>query len=993
MCNDVQLGMGELRDFVRQLLEEAETILSEELCFGAKDLPEFDLGKLRDNWNDGMPGASFATNPNNSGAFEDAADWFPSHLRNNPGLGDLLYTSPGDGTQPRVNSKAARQYEDSVQRFLECMLILLHIGSGQPARRPELMGLRWRNVQADKRNLFLHEGLLCFILFYHKSLNMLNASRYPVRFLLPTVGRLLARFLILIQPVRAYFHQEVRIPETVSDYLWHDGQEPWCDDRLSDLLRLKSRQMIGVELNVQTWRQIAVGIAIQKFSGVGYNGDFDIDRDEHTPADGHAGAPRRLQEPAGGMPEVLHRQASHNARTGNSRYGGTINYNAGLTNAGLQEYRYASQLWHDFIRGPFGSKRHAGGGSMGTQLPLAKRLAVSRSSPTGRRAWSAEEALCELRHMYGAVATYRSRQQAMAIGSVIRNEPEIIAVLSTGEGKSLLYLLPSRLPASLTTVLIVPLVALKQDTVRRCHDLGVVATVWDANAPPGPGCPLLIVSLDQAVGEAFLTYLFRQSAEGRIGRIVVDEAHLIVHAGHYRRRMQRLKQLRTIDCQFICLTATLPRTMMDELKKETLLSKPLVFRSSGRKETIAYRVQRLRPGRDMVECVAKMAVSHRLEEEDRGIVFTRTTAQADALAVEIGCNAYHSSSGSEAEKLAVLDGWYKGEDRWLVGTSAFGLGVDHPYVRVVLHVDEPWGAIDFAQESGRLCRGGGQGVAAVILPANWRPKHKEAAASAGLISADVRAMQEFLDSPRCRRTPLSSFLDGEIRFCDDRDVRCDRCRKLGLQDMSGVDTDAVYVQSMAVEPTRNMPASNVEEESTKLPPSRQLLKTHNMRMANGAERFKQTLKLFNGHCAFCLLLGVDENQSSSHATMDCSHKFRFFDDKNSAGGRWMAFYTACFGCGLIQSICPEQGQKDPVTNKFNCTFRDIVVPLCWALFQGRFDQTQELYQKTVGDRQFDTPRDYFRWLGESENWYERQSSRLMRIAEGILNDRFLTKYT
>ena len=160
------------------------------------------------------------------------------------------------------------QYEDSVQRFLEHMMVLLHVSSGQPARRPEFLGLRWRNRQADKRNLFIHDGYLVFILTYHKSLNMTNASRYPARFLLPEVGRLLVRFLVLVQPFRVWLAAETGVPSSSgSEYLWHDGTALWTENRMTAVLRSKAEQAIGVRLTVQAWRQLAVGIAIRKFAG------------------------------------------------------------------------------------------------------------------------------------------------------------------------------------------------------------------------------------------------------------------------------------------------------------------------------------------------------------------------------------------------------------------------------------------------------------------------------------------------------------------------------------------------------------------------------------------------------------------------------------------------------------------------------------------------------------------------------------------------------
>lgn len=61
-----------------------------------------------------------------------------------------------------IRSEFAQKYEKSVQRFLECRLILIHKGSGQPARRKEFLSMRWQNIELMKRNIFLHDGCVLF---------------------------------------------------------------------------------------------------------------------------------------------------------------------------------------------------------------------------------------------------------------------------------------------------------------------------------------------------------------------------------------------------------------------------------------------------------------------------------------------------------------------------------------------------------------------------------------------------------------------------------------------------------------------------------------------------------------------------------------------------------------------------------------------------------------------------------------------------------------
>jgi len=142
--------------------------------------------------------------------------------------------------------------------------------------------------------------------------------------------------------------------------------------------------------------------------------------------------------------------------------------------------------------------------------------------------------------MHGPGAVYQGKQ-SQAMQAVIDDRLQVVAVLGTGEGQSLLYQLPASLPGAGTTVLIVPLVALKQDMIRKCKWLGVECTVWRADELPGTGCPLLLVSLDQAVQAPFLTYLNQLDVSGELARIVIDESHLVCTAENYRRRVTEVK--------------------------------------------------------------------------------------------------------------------------------------------------------------------------------------------------------------------------------------------------------------------------------------------------------------------------------------------------------------------------------------------------------------------------------------------------------------------
>ena len=563
---------------------------------------------------------------------------------------------------------------------LEHMMVLMHLGSGQPARKPEYLGMRWCNKASDKRNLFVHDGYVLFILTYHKSLAMSNASRWPVRFLLPTVGELLVRYLVLVQPFRIWLKEEVSIPEDVSEYLWSHGAEAWTENQMTKILASETKAVLGIRINVQSWRQMAAGIAIKKSGKLRYPVEADLDSDDDSDDDRDGD----LKGPA--MPDAFHWQASHTPRTGNQVYGGTVNFQHGLTDAGLQEFRRASQLWHGLCMTTTaeeeeaqgtrrrGSRKHGREDSnpgAAPDWPLAKRVAFRKAPLRHRRRWTMAEAQRALEALYGPGARYRSQKQADAMQLVLDGIGQVVAVLGTGEGKSLLYMLPSRLRGAGTTVVIVPLIGLKQDLIRRCEEMRLGYKVWVAREEEGGrivGCALVLVSAEEAVSKAFLKYLNRLEAGNALDRVVFDKSHLVLTASEYRPKMRLIRELRGLRCQFLFLTATLPPSMLGQFERKVLLSRPSVVRSSTLRADLDYNARRS-GGRDL-QRFALDEVRQVLqldwfagEAGARCIVYTATWADADAVAERLGCQRYSSDSGHEAAKAAALSVMSKWDER------------------------------------------------------------------------------------------------------------------------------------------------------------------------------------------------------------------------------------------------------------------------------------------------------------------------------------------
>jgi Orsellinic acid/F9775 biosynthesis cluster protein D/DEAD/DEAH box helicase/Helicase conserved C-terminal domain len=1044
---DITYKVSYLRDELTYCLAEARRIFAQDLCLGLPDIPVYPPHDLVDNWDEAAAAKSFLDDVRNADCLNGGNTWIYDRVFSSPELLQAALYKNEVGDWP-VQADFAYQYEAAVQHFLEFMMTLIHKGSGQPSRRPEMLGLRWQNVAGDKRNLFIHDGYLLFILNYHKSLSQTHGSRYPVRFLLPEVGELLVQFLVLVQPFRRWLSQETHIPARVTEYLWSDSKGVWKDDRMTRLVKRNSLLSIGVATHIQAWRQIAVGMAIKLFSGSRYQGDFDRPGD---PDDDDEGRPIAVGGGgvAGEMPDVFHYQTTHAPRTGNLCYGGTINFRDGLTDAGLQEYLLASQMWHQLClhppspsrerdrRLPVGlsasqqslpmlstataalspplssssafcaSLKHRPP-SLTSDAPLPKRMAVRRTPQRHRRRWTAAEAMTALRSLFGPDATYSSPAQCRMIEEIVSGRGEVVAALATGEGKSLAFMLPSRLVQAGTTVVILPLVVLKQDMIRRCTQAGLSFMVWDRHGEHTryDGCPLIFVSAEAAVLSPFRSFLAGLDSREGLDRVVLDESHLILTASDYRPKLKLIKHLRALRCQFVFLSGTLPPILMPTFCQRLCLFNPEVIRSDQTfRRDLQYAVVFVQPEPETSFLqsairgiqIALQDPTTRDDAAARVIVYARTRGTAKEIATALHADAYYSDSGTVDEKAAVLTRWIDGSHPVMVATSAFGMAVDYPRVAAVFHVDVPTNAIDFAQEVGRLGRDGRGGQSTVILPrgASASPSPE----LENLLPVTEQVMHTYIQQPRCHAAILSWFLDGTPWYCDSVDVRrrCSRCRRLGLRTTDSAPEEtpvwlgAKQRKRMAIDDDRagsDGPDSLLSsDDECRVGPA--MLRQHIRDDARDQEQYVRRLEATQGCCMICRLLrsvGIRRDQEMWHGLDACRHprKPNFFHAKKAAinkgkqqGSGWLAMYTACFGCGNPQGVCDVQGSG-------GCQFPDIVFPTSWAIFHRPLPFGKTLEQWT--GRAFLTEESWMTWLGQEREVHGLQATNAMWVTDCVLRE-------
>jgi superfamily II DNA helicase RecQ len=202
-----------------------------------------------------------------------------------------------------------------------------------------------------------------------------------------------------------------------------------------------------------------------------------------------------------------------------------------------------------------------------------------------------------------------------------------------------------------------------------------------------------------------MKYASRLVREQKLDRIVVDECHLTVTAAEYRSSMTELTAIRSLRTQFVYLTATLPPCIRAEFEERNYLYRPTVIRASSNRPNIFYMVRKADTCRGSLIKQAAIEAKDAWTKSglfdharDKIILYVQTRKNADDLADLLDCDAYTAESGTPAERKKILDRWIQTIDTpYIVATTALAEGFDHPYVRLVMNVDEPESLIVFAQ--------------------------------------------------------------------------------------------------------------------------------------------------------------------------------------------------------------------------------------------------------------------------------------------------------
>lgn len=952
-------------DDIPQLLkldhDDCQRLLREDLMFGSTDCPRMHAYALKDDPDVESVGWDFTRHRDNSTWLDGRERKLLSTIEGSETLRGLFLVQDEQaaaGIAWRESALAA--YESTVQDFLQRLCTLIHISGGQPVREPEFFAMTWCNTQRRRRITIRHERVMIH-LQYHKGQQQTGNFKENIRFLAHPVSDLLLDYLVYVQPLRQIFLRQSSPKGLLSGYLFEKGGKAWPDGKLTRCLERSSTRAGIARLHVSNWRQMTVAIVKTKFAG--HIAHFEEDPDDED------------AEEVDNEVRIMTRQRNHKTRTVNRAYANQTASTFGNVWDGLLRMNLrASILWQDFwgvdiVLGDRKRRREEG-----TESRLSKRIASGIHRP--RRPWSSTALLEGLRRLYNDESMgWRSVEQEQTLVATMCWTEQVVAILPTGAGKSVSFMLPCTLPGAGVTVLVVPLVALRADMLQRLDQLHIAYLEW----APGERseAPLVVVSAEAAGKPDFRKYATGLQEQQKLDRIVVDECHLTVTAASYRPSLVDLTTIRGIRTQFVYLTATLPPSMLAEFEERNYLHRPTIIRASSNRPNIRYAVEVARSQRrTLLEQAADRARaewerSGRFDHScDKIILYVRAVADAEALAGLLGCESYTAQSGAFEERKAILDRWTRDPLRpYVVATSALAEGFDDPHVRFVVNVGEPESLVVFAQESGRAGRDGQKAYSLVLLPAGWKPSGFERPSLDDNVSArddgslaklrDRRAVHEYLRGNQCHRTTLTERLDAvhHRRWCMMEDVACAVC---------GRSHEEV------------VPPQVGEEQGSRYT-GLEMIRKDRLRAQTELSQYQRGLVNMKGNCPLCR--GLGERWDHHFATCHRRHQvFRARDDAarrhKELGTKWIQPYTACFRCFQPQVICKRADPERAGERQRECEHRDIVLPLCLGIFHSVDGQ---VWVKEQFGRQFTDLGKYVDWLGEESRLGNERATQGARV--------------
>ena len=391
---------------------------------------------------------------------------------------------------------------------------------------------------------------------------------------------------------------------------------------------------------------------------------------------------------------------------------------------------------------------------------------------------------------------FKGNQEAIIENLMDGNDTFVL--MPTGGGKSLCYQLPALLMEG-TAIVISPLIALMKnqvDGIRSYSSDDDIAHFINSSLSKAE---IQAVRADISRGQTKLLYVAPESIAKeenmdflksiKISFYAVDEAHCISEWGHdFRPEYSNIRKIvnKIGKAPIIALTATATLKVQHDIQKNLGIMDAKVFKSSFNRPNLYYEVRKKTDSinRDLIKYIRSM-------EGKSGIIYCLKRKTVEELAQFLQVNGisalpYHAGLDSE-ERTKNQDDFLMEKVQVIVATIAFGMGIDKPDVRFVIHYDTPKSLEGYYQETGRAGRDGGEGQCICyyspkdierlrkFLHGKYAQNKEKAGVEQEIADQLLNEIQTYIESTICRRKLLLHYFGEE--YNEDNCGNCDNCRK------------------------------------------------------------------------------------------------------------------------------------------------------------------------------------------------------------------------